>query len=117
MNDRLLLTINPKWKTGKWSKNKTLSMYTKDCSLKIGIEIKKVKMTNHFHRASAVCDLAKNLISCCSPRTATNQVNRTFLFLMKCLQSVQRKITFVMIRKNNANSSKIVYNNRIFMNS
>jgi hypothetical protein len=37
-------------------------MYTKDCSLKIGIEIKKVKMTNHFHRASTVSVLAKNSV-------------------------------------------------------
>lgn len=66
--DRLFVTPNPNWNTqflNKWYKNSavgknTISSWLKESASQIGIDIKKVKVTNHSARATAVSSLAKN---------------------------------------------------------
>lgn len=64
-SDRLFLTVNPAWEKSSWYKNSpiglnTLSKWTKESALKIGLDAKRVKITNHSHRSSAISTLAKN---------------------------------------------------------
>lgn len=66
--DRLFVTPNPNWNeqfSKGWYKNcpigkNTLTSWLKESASKIGIDIKKTKVTNHSARATAVSSLAKN---------------------------------------------------------
>lgn len=64
--NRLFLTPNPYWKkTGIWYKNcpigvNHLSKWTRLGAQSIGIDTKKVKITNHSNRSSAVSNLTKS---------------------------------------------------------
>lgn len=63
-SDRLFLTVHPKWEKGVWFKNmplgiNSMSKWTKISAEKIGLETKKLKISNHSHRSAAVSTLAK----------------------------------------------------------
>lgn len=70
-NDRLFLTVNGKWNkynNNNWYKNcpigiNTLSKWTKLSAEKIGLDTKKVKITNHSNRATAVSQLLQSGVS------------------------------------------------------
>jgi len=66
--DRLFLTPNPNWTSSNWFKNcpvgrNTMSTWFKEAATKVGIDTKKVKITNHSARATAVSNLAKKGVS------------------------------------------------------
>lgn len=64
--NRLFLTPNPEWrKTGIWYKNSPvglnqLSKWTQLGAESIGLNVKKIKVTNHSNRSSAVSNLTKS---------------------------------------------------------
>lgn len=66
--DRLFLTPNPNWNENfskGWYKNSpvgknTIAFWLKESASKIGIDVKKIKVTNHSARATAVSNLTKN---------------------------------------------------------
>lgn len=66
--DRLFVTSNPNWNeqfSKGWYKNcpigkNTITSWLKESASKIGIDIKKTKVTNHSARATAVSSLVKN---------------------------------------------------------
>lgn len=65
--DRLFLTVNPSWKNNNskgFFKNcpvgrNEISKWTKEAAELIGVDTKKIKVTNHSNRAAAVTQLAK----------------------------------------------------------
>lgn len=66
--DRLFLTPNPAWQkstsTG-WFKNmpigqNQMAKWTKESAEKVGLDIKKIKITNHSMRSTAVTQLIKS---------------------------------------------------------
>lgn len=65
--DKLFLTPNPNWQninSKGWFKNmaigqNSISSWMSESAQKIGIDTKRVKITNHSARASAVSNLAK----------------------------------------------------------
>lgn len=68
-SNRLFLTPNPHWKiSGKWYKNSPvgyneIAKWTSLSAAKIGLDVKKRKLTNHSHRSSIVSHLAKSGIN------------------------------------------------------
>ena len=70
-SERLFLTVNPYWKkstSSAWFKNlpvgrNEISKWTRTAAEKIGIDTKKVKITNHSTRSTAVSHLVKAGVS------------------------------------------------------
>lgn len=66
--DRFFLTPNPFWKKDNsigWYKNlpigiSEISKWTKESAVKIGMDVKRVKITNNSNRAAAVSELDKS---------------------------------------------------------
>lgn len=71
LSDRFFLTPNPFWQSNTskgWYKNVPIGVneilkWTKTSAEKIGLDIKRRKITNHSHRSSAVSNLAKAGVS------------------------------------------------------
>ncbi|XP_057664921.1 uncharacterized protein LOC130899143 isoform X1 [Diorhabda carinulata] len=138
--DRLFLTVNPSWmkETSKgFFKNcpvgrNEISKWTRDAAEAIGIDTKRIKVTNHSNRAAAVTQLAKVGVSENQIMKVTGHSNQASIksYLQvnsehheEIVQKMRNDSSEVTIRSGGSSietpssaSSKVVYSNCIFNN-
>ena len=128
--DRLFLTVNPLWKSAHsvgFFKNcpigrNQISTWTKSAAQKIGLDTKKIKITNHSNRSTVVSCLAKagvgeHQITKITGHSSTSSIKSYLqldsdhhVTLVDCMRQNEQEET-VGDKPEESKNSKYVYNN------